>query len=484
MEKNFLKKGIYGILKFLIITILILLILFVFEKIYSQSDEVKWNKYNNTINQMNRDKLNNWDWDEEKYIWEYKDQPLGQKGENKRILVIGDSFVWGDGYANANHIWWQQLRNKLLENGYNDVEVVAIGLSGLNTYQQYQILLDNSIMSLIDPDLIIFSFVINDTEAWQNPYDDNPIWSNTKPDYNVSSDLLPKVIDSFFLNLYPNLYNKTNSLLVEKYSWMRDSLHMTTTEQEKMLFSDLFLENYLKNVLKPLKDYLENRVMVPYFFVNIPYYPSTETINYINKIEKIFSLADIQFYNLESLYSEQIGWFESSIYNINPTNSHSGTKTTNFVSGKVLEYLEKHYSNILGEKGEVKMDDIIINDFMPRSINLNKIDNYTFIFTYPSKKEKNSFLNMPIEKDYIKLNFMYPVDIKTIEITGKNIEDVDVYINKINSELGYDDQKMYKINYKNKYVWDVNYKKVTSLNISADINGGKSSQLTIKFTKE
>jgi hypothetical protein len=38
---------------------------------------------------------------------------LTKASGKSRILVIGDSFVWGDGYVNANDIWWRQLEREL-----------------------------------------------------------------------------------------------------------------------------------------------------------------------------------------------------------------------------------------------------------------------------------------------------------------------------------------------------------------------------------
>ena len=118
---------------------------------------------------------------------------------------------------------------------------------------------------------------------------------------------------------------------------------------------------------------------------------------------------------------------------------------------------------------------------MPRSINLHQLSDDEYSFYYPGKREK--MLYMPIEKKYIKLNFMYPVDLKSIEINGQNINDIEVYINKIDINVGYDNQKMYKVEYAEKYIWNINCQKVTSINISANIKNGDSSKLTIKLVK-
>ena len=62
MKKKYYKKIIYILLTILIILILIMSILYIFEKIYSLSNEVKWNYENDIINNMNVEKLSNYGW--------------------------------------------------------------------------------------------------------------------------------------------------------------------------------------------------------------------------------------------------------------------------------------------------------------------------------------------------------------------------------------------------------------------------------------
>ena len=146
---------------FCIIITIIMGFLFIFEHIYSLSAESKWKKYDEIVEKMNEEKLSNDCWEAESLVWIYKDEEIKPKSNKKRILVVGDSYVWGSGYANANHIWWQQLRNKLLENGYNDVEIMAMGISGYNTYQEYQMLLNENICLKCRVDIrILFNLLL------------------------------------------------------------------------------------------------------------------------------------------------------------------------------------------------------------------------------------------------------------------------------------------------------------------------------------
>ena len=88
-----------------------------------------------------------------------------EKGMGKRILVIGDSFVWGDGYANANDIWWRQLDRELKRRGYWQVEVVAAGASGASTLDQLWWLRNDQHLKALAPDAIIIGYASNDPDV-------------------------------------------------------------------------------------------------------------------------------------------------------------------------------------------------------------------------------------------------------------------------------------------------------------------------------
>ena len=486
MKKRIINKIIYIFFTLCLIVLFILFTLLIYEKIYATTDEARWNRENEKINSMNRQKLQNSTWESENFIWLYKGEKIPPKTEKKRILIVGDSYVWGDGYSNANYIWWQQLRNKFLENGYNDVEFVVMGMPGFNTSQQYEMLKKSDIKNSIDPDLILFAYVDNDTEAWQNPYDDNPVWVKAKASYKALENILPSKLNSFIKKLYPNLYVKVNNMLVEKYSSLYGKIGIKYIDYEKVIHRNLFLEEYSKNILIPLKNYLENELNIDYLFIEMPFFPSELAKEQIVLVKEKFDKLNMPFFELSSDYTLEVPFYDKNLYQITPSNAHPGTKTTEYIARKVFQILQNNYSNILGNKTKINNNNIIINDCMPRTINLKKINDNEFAFVYPNSKEKDSFLNMPFYENYIKLNFLYPINIKTIEITSddNNIDNINLYINKINLELGYDDNLIHKVKYSEKYIWNINSKKVTSINIHADIKNGSSSNINMKIVMD
>lgn len=461
-----LKKFCYIILTILCILVIIGVMLGIFEFIYSQSDEILWKKHDLTINRMNKNKLQNEGWYSD-ILWSYKDENILAKKDKKRILVVGDSFVWGDGYDNANNIWWQQLRNKLKENGYNDVEIIAAGISGYTTKMEFDELIRQDIINKVNPDLIIWGFVINDYDIIE-PYNDDPIWNQFFSDEEKTN-----IFSSILSTLYPNIYEKAKSLLSDKYN--------VYSEEDELNKQKILLDAYCKYVLPPIKKYLQEK-NIPFFFVFVPYYYIEYAPNG-DSYENIFKNNGITLYNLTYEFSKEVGPFVPDVYNINLYNSHPGTKSTAFTGREVLKILEQNYSSIIGNKTEVDMDDIIINDPMPRSINLKRIDDETFTFTYPKSDAKDSFLWMPLREKYIKLNFMYPVDIDYVEIDGEKVKNANLYIQKIDQLLNYDNQKFFKVEYSEKYKWFIDTKKVTSISLHLDIKNGSKAEITIKIKK-
>jgi lysophospholipase L1-like esterase len=84
-------------------------------------------------------------------------EPPGRSGE-PRILVLGDSVTVGEGVPQPD-IYPYRLRNLLSGDG---VEVIAAGVSGWNTLEEWRFLEAN--VERLDPDLLLLMYVSNDNE--------------------------------------------------------------------------------------------------------------------------------------------------------------------------------------------------------------------------------------------------------------------------------------------------------------------------------
>ena len=99
---------------------------------------------------------------------EYKVNKQGLRGEKTyarrrsndviRILLLGDSFTFGQGNSYEN-IWSASFEKKLREKGYS-VEVVNAGVQGYDTLEE--VLCLEKIWSQYNPDIVVIAFLPND----------------------------------------------------------------------------------------------------------------------------------------------------------------------------------------------------------------------------------------------------------------------------------------------------------------------------------
>lgn len=492
-----LKFTIWLIIRIIITFLLLILILVCIDRIIGirREKEYGWTWYSETI------KINNM------LINKYIDKDFAlyplvinrnetlqpkQKGE-KRILIVGDSYVFGYAGDNKNYIWWKQLQRKIKEEGYDNISVFGAGTWGLNTQDELDMIINNDyIMKEVDPDLVIFSYVSNDAEPkYKNGkqiYPDSLDWN-----YNVAnkgSNIFIRNFNNIYKETRDRLYNITDNekiltLAAKAYGYRNDL-------KKKLISTGTSLKIHEKTLVSVDKTMREKNI--PYFFYFCDNDIYSETIrNYNKNVERVMKNNNINYYNnpneAHNYYSSVLKSDNFNYRNlfINPADSHPGTIKTNFFSDDVLNYLHNNYSYIFNEKNKFE-NYVNINDTMPL-LNITKKDNYNYIVEYPKKEdnqtEYSNFLYLPIKKNYIKLNLEYPININKVKITGNKLKDVDLYVNLINEEVGFDldhaTQKLTRIKNDNN-IFNIN-KKITSLNISADFFDESDRLLKIEFIK-
>lgn len=418
--------------------------------------------------------------------------PSKQKDE-KRILVVGDSYVFGYAGDNKNYTWWKQLQKKIKEEGYQNVSVYGAGTWGLNTQDELDMIINNeAIMKNIDPDLVIFSYVSNDAD----PKDENgnQIYPDT---YNWNYDTENQNSNIFIRN-FNNIYKETRDRL---FNITDNEIILTLaakvygykpTLRVKLISTGISLKMHEETLISIDKKMKEKNI--PYFFYfcdnDDDYLPHKV---YNKNIEKVMKKNNINYYNnpnkSNSYYDSflQAYGFDKKNLSINPADSHPGTIKTNFYSDDVLDYLHTNYQYLFNEKSEFKAY-LNINDTMPL-LNITKEDNYNYIIEYPKREDKQSknsnFLYLPIKKNYIKLNLEYPIDVHKVKITGNTLKNIDLYVNLVNEEVGFDldhaKQKLTRIE-NNNNTFNIN-KKITSLNISADFFDESDRLLKVQFIR-
>ena len=187
-----------------------------------------------------------------------------------RILVIGDSFVWGDGYVNANDIWWRQLERELHRRGYWDVEVVAAGFLGASTQDQLTWLRAGGLARLGSPDLVILGYVTNDPDIRDA--------TGASMVLQIGRDIPLRqwrVLDRSIGRVTPNLAGQLKQRLTAKWqAGVRDAYPYG--EWELKLLEPPNIDAY-RDVVGELGAFLRG-TGIPYFVVTLPNYPDPRSL--------------------------------------------------------------------------------------------------------------------------------------------------------------------------------------------------------------
>ncbi len=375
--------------------------------------------------------------------------------KSKRILVMGDSFVWGSGYANMNTIWWRQLQRELQRRGYNDVEVIAAGMSGASTKME----LDwaKKLVPIYKPDAIIWGYVTNDPDEGSDKAGYGIVKTIVLP-----GDDIPERPRSLFSDLFPNLSDElfnglrkgtlTFRLSGEKYgfdfaSWELKLLEGKNWQEYEGTVSDL--GKYLKSV------------SVPSFVVTLPccVYATEKPLPGKNLVDKIRSYYDARYTKVAALFKEhEIEWHDAlgafcnfarsdpRFYSpdpplwlgINPANGHPGPLGTYVHAVEAANILESRYPQVLGPKTMPVETATVrrVNDWTPPSIHLKQDVNHIY-FEYPGTGEE--MLTMPLRKPFVALNFETPVNVKSISLNGKSLKSAQVYYTSEDPDKHFDD---------------------------------------------
>lgn len=85
-----------------------------------------------------------------------------------RVMVLGDSFTWGDGLAVEER--YTSIAESLLNETSMGVEfeVLNFGLRGMSTIAERDVL--NKYINAVDPDLIVVGFTLNDPQPKEQDY--------------------------------------------------------------------------------------------------------------------------------------------------------------------------------------------------------------------------------------------------------------------------------------------------------------------------
>jgi hypothetical protein len=326
----------------------------------------------------------------------------------KRILVIGDSFIWGDGYTNINILWWRQLGLELERRGYLSVDVIAAGLNGASTQDHLAWLRKPGFLAAAHPDLIVFGYVTNDPQI----RDDSGkalVKVYVPP---AQQQAAPAVLGVLRHQLAAR--KQADVQFNDEIGWPYQTWELKLLEGENF--------RRYGEVLKTLAATLA-QASLPAVFVTTPNSPNKAHYDQrYPPVMKAFSDAGLELVDIHPVLLEccagaspPLGW------GINPANGHPGAKMSTFYARQVADLLEKRHPELLGPRSPEPLPaPLAINDWMPASVNASRVGAASWSITYPGNDER--LLRLPVDVPHIAVNFERPAALRQVTLRTRSLD--------------------------------------------------------------
>jgi len=189
----------------------------------------------------------------------------------KRILLVGDSFVYGTGVANPDDMLGQRLEDELNRSvGRYAFDVQVLGLHGASTLEESEWLTDE-VLDKLDPDLIVLGLVPNDgrpsgrevTLCGSDLFCDESLTSVDVPEYAYclkgESGFLPRLVRFTLRPLFPLV---SESILSRHCDPERFAAE-TGTSSQQALTAELKDEPFMKFFFSALDRFVEINEEIP-----------------------------------------------------------------------------------------------------------------------------------------------------------------------------------------------------------------------------
>ena len=352
--------------------------------------------------------------------------PAPTKASGKaRILVIGDSFVWGDGYVNANDIWWRQLERELHRRGYWNVEVVAAGFNGLSTQDELVGLRSGGLARLGSPDLVVLGYVTNDPDV--RDAKGRPLVKDIARDVPQW-----RVLDRSIGRVAPTLANQLRQRLTAK--WQASIMTPThTTNGSRSYWSPPIStpsatwwlswgrcsrdgQTFLRGDVAELSE--------PHHFG-----PRHAPIG------AIFRSAGLRSTTSSRRSFASIPQGARCSNGVSIRHRPSGHREHALLCAPDGGHSRRDYHALLGSKLPLPASRRPrINDWMPPAAEVRQVRDSEWEFAYPSPSDE--MLEMPFGKRHVMLAFEEPVPIEALRLAGDALVDAEIFLASIDPATG------------------------------------------------
>lgn len=353
-----------------------------------------------------------------------------QSGKQHRIVVVGDSFAWGDGLANINDVWWRQLERELMRRGYHNVEVIALGRNGAQTKEELQWMQAPRFADL-RPEAVLLGYVTNDPDMGIIPQS-----------YKVYRMFFA---DDVFRWWLPELTEQFQARYAHKESLRRAASNLEYGPEEWLL-KLLEGENFrlYEETIAQLAKYWASQ-SVPLLLVTLPTSPDKAYFDVrYEKPLRLFRANNIPVLNIIDDFAQDKGhiWKGTPLlWAANPANGHPGNGATLYYAQKVANYLEAHAPKVLGEKSPPVQPVARINDWYPWVVQARLNDANILHLQIPAYRQMGV---LPVGKSHVLVSFENPVPLHAVRITSSCGAKADVFAT-VTDANGLDNRELYPL---------------------------------------
>lgn len=423
-----------------------------------------------------------------------------QRGEDYdddtvNIVVLGDSFTWGQSVTNRNEVYWRLLETSLRSQGYN-VRVYGVGMLAANSFDELHWLRDTTLTEDLQPDLIVIGYLYNDPDDSKTEADVLRKSIYVQPNEKLRPAL--SVMERFL----PNIARRLKIYLVAKTMYTAPGLCVGNEGGSSIVYAPILKDRcyhkFKREFIEPL-DAFAGECGVPVVLMPLAvdsgetmltqlYQPLHELCGNTKNI-KLFDSTHDFFHGFASSK-------HAANYRINIADLHPGSAMNRFYAQYMEKFLKKDFADLLGAPAgrDLNADRLTVNEALPWRTIVERVredaDEAVYTVRYPSLYETHPiwtfdlpyYLTLPIEKDYISFSLSRPTDLADVEVTGKDAEDVEILYQCVNEKLGYDDHTVRPFGTKDGGVWtDEAPDRVTRLLIHAKCKNDAGADLTLRI---
>ncbi len=388
-----------------------------------------WRRHNQLVEENHRSKTDTDEFQARRWMGE---PPPGQGPAPRKILVMGDSFVWGTPYLTLNHHWWRQLAIELQRRGYWEVEVLAVGKPGWSTRHQWEAA--KKTVPGLRPDLIIWGYVANDPDEGLVPQifdaqDRGP---------------LPHRVQVLARRLLPNAMFKFESLRARKLEayYSGPKYGYKYPEWELKLLEGENFARYRQTVAEV--GWFMKELGRPGLVVTLPTLPSRAY--FAPRYAPVLPLwreAGLAVLDTLDAFVGRYGETpesgpEALAWAINPGDGHPGPRATHFFAASVADFLERQFPEILGPRSDRACPPaLVINDWLPFDLHVRPVGPGEFALDYPAATEWMP--RLPLDEPTALVALRYPIPVRAIQLEGAGLRGGRVWVSTLHPDEQYDE---------------------------------------------